>query len=520
MHPYIGKVLGAIDKALAPASRLCGLAFATLKKTRLFWAPSPSGTGEPNNMDNVFLLAALLYALGFWAVSWKHPSVALALVFGSAPFQNDLSGGGGVRFSFAEINLVLTLPLFVLMLVLGERRAKIWPLFWPCVGFSLACVASSLAHWRPGSAPSAYVQMFLFFFVVVPVFSTLARRSDDLKPALWALLAVASFLSLASLVLRSNAGVLGINKNGIGGSLGCALIVALELWFHYRDHPTRHKTLLLAMMGLISVGLLLSLSRGGWIAAASGIILLSAMRRQFLLLGRVALVMLPVIAIGWNLLPPESREYATSFDTKRGNINQRLINGDNTLALWRQNYVFGAGMGLRKEIDATNFVLVALAETGIVGLAAFLGLFVAFYVMIARAKHTLPPSDFGYSLLAIGGALMLSRLMQGMVDHYWARGPTMMAWASAGMATGALWFAPQNALSTRLQRARALLALHLVETRRRARKGLAPPALSRAELRAAMQALTLVQKERAQAPRRMRGERDPLAELAQSVRES
>jgi O-antigen ligase len=471
-------------------------------------------------MDNVFLLTALLYALGFWAVSWKHPSVALALVFGSAPFQNDLSGGGGVKFSFAEINLVLALPLFVVMLVMGERKAKIWPLFWPCVLFSFACVASSLAQWRATSAPSSYVQMFLFFFVVVPVFSTLARRADDLKPALWTLLSVSTFLSLASLVLNSRAGVLGINKNGIGGSLSCALIVALELWFHYRNQPTRHKTVLIGMMGIIALGLLMSLSRGGWIAAASGIVLVTAMRRQFVLLGRVALLMVPLVAVGWNFLPQESREYATSFSSERGNIKQRLINRDKTLEFWRNNYVFGSGMGLRKEVDATNFVLVALAETGVFGLLTFLGLFVAFYIMIARAQKNRMRSDFGYSLLAIGGALMLSRLMQGMVDHYWARGPTMMAWASAGMATGVLWFAPESAFSTRVQRARALLALHLVETRRRARKGLAPPALSRAELRAAMQALTLVQRERAQSPRRPRSERDPLRELAESVHDN
>ncbi len=470
-------------------------------------------------MDNVFLLGALMYALVFWAVSWKHPGVALALVFGSAPFQNDLSGGGGVRFSFAEINLVLALPLFLVMLVVGERRARLWPLFWPCILFSLACVASSLVEWRAHSAPTSYVQMFLFFFVVVPVFSTLARRADDLKLALWGLLGVASFLALASLITRSPAGVMGINKNGLGGSLSCSLIVALELWFHYRDQPTRHKTALVGIMGLLSMGLLLSLSRGGWVAAASGIVLVTAMRRQFALLGRVALLMMPLIAVGWNLLPPESRDYATSFSADRGNIKQRYVNRDNTLAQWRKSPLFGAGMGLRKEIDATNFVVMALAETGILGLLTFLGLFAAFYVMIARAQRTTPRADFGYSLLAIGGALMLSRLTQGMVDHYWARGPTMMAWASAGMATGVLWFEPSGAFSTRLQRARALLALHLVETRRRTRKGLAPPTLSRAELHAAKQALNVVRGERAQMPHPSRGVRDPLSDLAEGLRD-
>jgi hypothetical protein len=83
-------------------------------------------------MDFAFLILALLYASAFWAISWRYPPVALALIFAAAPFQNDLSAGlGGVKFSFAEVNLVLALPLFAAMLVMGKRRARVWPLFWP-----------------------------------------------------------------------------------------------------------------------------------------------------------------------------------------------------------------------------------------------------------------------------------------------------------------------------------------------------------------------------------------------------
>ena len=32
-----------------------------------------------------------------------------------------------------------------------------------------------------------------------------------------------------------------------------ALIVAVELWFHYREKPTRHKYILLGAMGIIAI---------------------------------------------------------------------------------------------------------------------------------------------------------------------------------------------------------------------------------------------------------------------------
>ena len=94
-------------------------------------------------MDFSFLIIGLIYAGAFWALSWRYPPLALALVFATAPFQNDLSGGGSVKFSFAEINLVLSLPLFGAMLLAGVRRARVWPLFWPSLLYTFACVASS-----------------------------------------------------------------------------------------------------------------------------------------------------------------------------------------------------------------------------------------------------------------------------------------------------------------------------------------------------------------------------------------
>ena len=37
-------------------------------------------------------------------------------------------------------------------------------------------------------------------------------------------------------------------------------------------------------------------------------------------------------------------------------------------------------------------------------------------------------------MCVIGGALMLSRLAHGQVDHYWSRGALILAWTGKGMA--------------------------------------------------------------------------------------
>ena len=225
------------------------------------------------------------------------------------------------------------------------------------------------------------------------------------------------------------------------------------------------------------------------------------------------------------LLPPETRDYAFDFNPERGNIEARVDNQDMAIKMIEQNPILGAGIGVRKDFDATQLVLFTLAETGVLGMITLTLVFTSFFGMVWRTQKRLARTEFSYSLLAIGGALMLARIGHGMVDHYWARGPTMMGWAAAGMATGVYLYGPKNSYVKRMQRARALLAVHLLEMLRRGKRGQSAPALSRAELQIANDALALVaaRPDEAIAPgQRPRNSkeahaRDPLSELANQV---
>jgi len=159
------------------------------------------------------------------------------------------------------------------------------------------------------------------------------------------------------------------------------------------------------------------------------------LRRQYTVLARMLVVLVPVIAVGWFFMPQESREYATGFESSRENISARYKSFDFALDNWKENRVYGVGVGLRKQYDATNVAMLTLAESGILGLVALLAIHVAFFRMIWRTQAAIPRDHALYSLLAIGAALVTDKLLHGMVDHYWSRGPIMMAWASAGMAT-------------------------------------------------------------------------------------
>lgn len=376
-------------------------------------------------------VAAALYAVIFWFLALQRPGLALALIFALAPFQNDLSGGGAVKFSISEINLMLAIPV----LLLRAPRFVLGPVLWPVLIYFGICAASSALHWHETTL-TCFVQMGLYLLVAVAIFASLPRNADDLKLALYGLIGVGIFLAMTVIITRSQY-VLGLHKNGVGSSLSCALLVALELWF--AAEAGKRKRWLAVALAIIGGGLLMTLSRGSWLGALCGIGVLFTLRRQFAVFLRAGLVLVPVMLIAWQLLPQESREIATGFERTRGNIAARYQTIEIARAYFEQDPILGMGVGLRKEFDATNLAWVTLAETGIIGAGALLLIHFAFLRMIWRVQRVVARQDELFTLLAIGTALVFDRLAHGLVDHYWTRGAMMLAWAGAGMATFAFW---------------------------------------------------------------------------------
>jgi len=386
---------------------------------------------------------AIAYVLLFWFVGWRWPKIALLLIFASAPFQYDISTGGPVRFSIAELNLLLTVPL-----LLARRPVLFGPTKWPMVAYFGISLVSTLAHWRASSLVSL-IQMALYLLVAVTVFTSFVKNARDYRYALIGSVIVGVVLSVAVVVTRSGY-VFNLHKNGVGSSLASAVIIGAELWF--AETSAAKRNLLAAMLAVVVCGLFFTLSRGAWMGACAGLFALLTLRRQFKLLIRLAAVLLPLIAICWQLLPEQSQEYATGFSRENYNIKLRLDSIEFARLHFEESPLLGVGVGLRKEYDATNLVWLTLAETGVPGLLALLTVHGSFVAMVWKTQKHLAHSDMVFSLVALGGALVVSKFIHGMVDHYWSRGPIMVAWAAAGMATHGYFVTRQRIASARATR--------------------------------------------------------------------
>ncbi len=376
----------------------------------------------------VLLTVAGGYALLFWAVAACSSRWALLLIFAVTPFQNDVSGGAGpLKFSLAEVNLLLCLPV----LLFKARRLRFGPTFLPACLYLAVCLFSALGQWRPSTAQSL-VQAGIFTVALVTVFASLARETEDYRLAINGLIVVAVALA-GAVFLSGSSYVFGLHKNGVGASLASTFVIALEM--RLRSRSTRARTFYLLACLIIGFGCLITVSRGAWLTAITGSLIVLLMHGRVGLIFKSAAVAIPLLIVGWWLLPESSREYAVGFGQERTNIQLRYDAIDYAKKLFAANPIQGAGMGLRKDYDATNVVLLCLAETGVPGLLTFLGLNAAVVFMVRRARRRVPPQTLAASLLVIAPALIVGKFMHGLVDHYWSRGSLSAAWATVGMAT-------------------------------------------------------------------------------------
>lgn len=369
------------------------------------------------------LLSGVLYAPVFWFLSLRYSALPLVMIFGLAPFQQDMSQSGGLHFSLAEIHLLLSVPLIL-------RRRAIHGMGWMggAALTALGCfVVLTLPQWRETSAISL-LQMGVYWAGAVWVCRNLPLKEADVRWAWRVLVGSSAFLAICVCVLGSPY-FFGLHKNGVGASIAIGLIVGVELWSSSK-RPWAYVPILLLMVS----GLVLGLSRGAWLAAACGICVWMFLRSRMDLLLRMCAIALPLICAVWIGLSQDSKGYVTGIDEGRENIRARLESVDYALEQWSRSPWLGVGVGLRKEYDATNVVLLTLAESGLLGVGCFLGLHGWILLRTWRCTRSFPIGSTGAAAAALAGALVFAKLAHGMVDHYWSRGALMLAWGGVGLA--------------------------------------------------------------------------------------
>ena len=377
-------------------------------------------------------VSGIWYLFASVMVVIARPSLGLAMILGGIPIVYNVSPIG-VNMSIAEVALV----------VVGTRalitgRAKVMPVILPILLYLFICMLSSAMEYRGKAAITSWLQMFNYFIVTMVAFSVYGRNTKAIVLAMTALVGTSCFMGISLMAQGGGGYVYAIHKNSVGATTATSLVIAVEMWFRATmANDRKRKRIWMLLMVVLAASLFFSLSRGAWGAAVIGVLILTAMRQRWQLLIRLCAVLIPLALIGYFLLPEDMQSYvSSSTDTESHSFEMRR---ENAAVAWEhinRNPLFGTGLGLRKQQDATNIILFTAAETGIIGLLAFLLIHVVTATTVLKFRPRIDLRDPAFSVLGLSVALLFGRLAHGMVDHYWSRGAVTAVWCMVGAMLG------------------------------------------------------------------------------------
>ncbi len=325
-------------------------------------------------------------------------------------------------------------------LTLLEVATRRWqwirsPLDGPLLALSLvALVSGVISPWRATALPSALglVAMVLVLFRAVLAYARQGSRRIVLLLNVWVAGGVGAALWILSQLHPTHYPFLStrtLTQNGVGLTMALASVVAVGLLL---QTERRARWLLAAAILLMGAVLLLAMARAAWVGFVAGVatLLLVARpqgRRLLAVATAVALVAGILFVPRWSFLYGQVR----SIFMVRANRNR--------LEIWRAAVriaadfpLLGVGLGAFGQAYvryraptapdesapfAHNVFLNFLAETGVLGLAAFLSVCAAGLRATLRWWSRSPPAERGLAgaILATTVALLVTQLFDTTV---------------------------------------------------------------------------------------------------------
>ncbi|HWP73152.1 MAG TPA: O-antigen ligase family protein, partial [Methylomirabilota bacterium] len=352
----------------------------------------------------------------------------------------------GLSITLSETALtVLTLLWLWRLRDPAVRGAARWPLWQPVLAFSAVSLVSALASGHPVTALGACKGLLLASALYVTA-DVLSGPADGHR-----------FLS-ALLVVVTVAAVVGLLQTV--ACPGPAADYGSPAWLYHRCYRARgFFSIYMTLAGVLSLvllamlprllppgaarrrlgvpwlmmlwGLIVTYTRGAWIGFAGGVLTVAATVRR----GRWALVGgLLLLVAGALVSPYELRHrFLSMADPDEAGVRERIYMWKSGFAMWRERPILGVGPGgvkrdyvryareeaLKKRTGHVhNTPLQILVERGVLGLAAWLWLWIAFYAHAIRRLRQLPAEAVAERALVVGGIAAITGFLIGGLSEY------------------------------------------------------------------------------------------------------
>jgi len=204
-----------------------------------------------------------------------------------------------------------------------------------------------------------------------------------------------------------------------------------------RGLPRKERLLYIVAVGCQFVALLLTMTRGAWLAMVAGLIVLCILvrNRVVILSGAALLVLLVVFSSLYSRDQGRTLSLKAIFGSSPDrNVYTRLVLWDVAWDLFRENPILGVGMGdyeaeatrlaegreIRTAIDAHNIPLHILATRGLVGFLPFVFFwFTVFRVLMQVSRGAVKWSrerQYVLGAIAVTAAILVGALTENNID--------------------------------------------------------------------------------------------------------
>ncbi|WP_157431506.1 O-antigen ligase family protein [Actinomadura hibisca] len=372
-------------------------------------APEPDGRTKRRRLDR------WSRKIGKPRASWLVAATALCVCVPPGP-----SGlGSGVQVSVGDVASVLLVVVAGCWALL--RRWRLAPVvllaFGPLVA---ALTVSTICSQDVAASLPGYVRV-VQIFVLVPLAVVVALRDRrDVAVVAGAVVVVGvaeAGYGVWQAVTRTGASFEGRNVRAVG-TFGATDVMAMATVAGFAvfvvvaiilSRPGRARAVAFAALAVLAAGLLLSLSRGSWIAVGAGVLImlvwfdLRVALRTALCVAAAAVVLVGGLGVGSESIASRTRSIAASVDDPDQSVNDRYSLWGTATAIWGDHPVTGVGVknfpafrdtyapiqlsGASETDDPVNGYLrqpllsphnqylLVLSEQGVLGLTGFLLLF-------------------------------------------------------------------------------------------------------------------------------------------------
>jgi O-antigen ligase len=341
--------------------------------------------------------------------------------------------GLALSITLSQATLALLGVFWLLRLRDPAVRATVaLPLGWPFLALAVATLVSALAAANPWASLAAAKSLLLAI-----AFFGLANFLEDAGEAGWFLSGL--LLLMAAVSLLGVAQVAFCPEHPWTGTLlerwtrkchrargfysiymtlaGVLTLVLLATLPRLLPGPGRRRWWWPAAWALCALGLLFTYTRGAWLGVLAGTATLAGLlRRAWLILGVGGLVLATLVLLAGGAL---EQRFRSLVDPEDATFRERLLMWESGLAILRDHPVTGVGIGQLKVVypgyaldeavkkhtsHLHNTPLQIAAERGILGLVAWLWLWVAFFRRGLGIFRGLPP-DRGRERRLVAGSL-------------------------------------------------------------------------------------------------------------------